>query len=224
MEYSVVASLDDEVVHPTERLMDLCMEAIGHARKVDLSWLARRMSAPPFYPEVWPGEHYKLLAGFVLALRPRLVIEIGTAQGLGALALKSHLGPDSEAITLDLTPWDQFPDTVLVPADFEDKRLRQVLGDLSDREFFAQFTDTLRKCDLLFVDAPKDNLFERALLKNLSTISLPANAIVIFDDVRHWNMLSIWRELRKPKIDLTSFGHWTGTGVVDWNGEDSRPL
>jgi predicted O-methyltransferase YrrM len=113
---------------------------------------------------------------------------------------------------------------VLVPADFEDKRLRQVLGDLSDREFFAQFADTLRKCDLLFVDAPKDNLFERALLKNLSTISLPANAIIIFDDVRHWNMLSIWRELRKPKIDLTSFGHWTGTGVVDWNGKDTRPL
>jgi len=21
----------------------------------------------------------------------------------------------------------------------------------------------------------------------------------------------------KPKLDMTSFGHWSGTGLVDWN-------
>jgi len=218
MEYSIVASLDDEIARPTERLLSLSLEAIAYARNIDLTWLAERMVEPPYYPQVWPGEHYKLLAGFVLALKPRLVVEIGTAQGLGALSLKSHLDADGVAITLDLTPWDRFPDSVLVPADFEDKRLRQVLGDLSDDAFFGEFADTLRKCELLFVDAPKNIHFEQALLQKLSTIDLPSNAIIIFDDIRHWNMLKIWREICKPKIDLTSFGHWNGTGVVDWNG------
>jgi len=68
------------------------------------------------------------------------------------------------------------------------------------------------------VDAPKDGIFELKFLENLSTILLPPNALVVFDDIRLWNMLKIWREIKRPKLDLTSFGHWTGTGLVDWNG------
>jgi hypothetical protein len=30
-------------------------------------------------------------------------------------------------------------------------------------------------------------------------------------------MLDIWYNLDKPKLDLTSFGHWSGTGLVEWN-------
>lgn len=38
----------------------------------------------------------------------------------------------------------------------------------------------------------------------------------LFDDIRVWNMLAIWRGIRRPKLDLTSFGHWSGTGLVDY--------
>ncbi len=218
IEYSAVASLDDDSSRPSPRLLDVSLKAVSCARRVDLSWLSRRMSAPPYHPDVWPGEHYKLLAGFVLALKPRRVIEIGTAQGLGALSMKAGLPAGGELITLDLIPWAEFPGTVFLPADFKDGSLRQVLGDLSDPKFFWSFAETLSGCDLLFVDAPKNVYFERAFLSNLSAISLPSNALVLFDDVRHWNMLQIWREIKRPKLDLTSFGHWTGTGIIDWNG------
>lgn len=218
MEYSVVASLDDDAAVPSERLMDISLDAIALARKVDLSWLSKRIPNPPYYPDVWPGEHYKLLAGFVLASRPKRVVEIGTAQGLGALSIKGSLPPGSELISLDLIPWTEFEQTVLLQSDFEDGRLRQVLGDLSDQKVFSSFADTLMGCDMLFVDAPKNVYFERAFLDNLSTIRLPTNAFVIFDDIRHWNMLKIWREIARPKLDLTSFGHWSGTGIIDWNG------
>jgi hypothetical protein len=40
----------------------------------------------------------------------------------------------------------------------------------------------------------------------------------MFDDTRVLNMIEIWRRLNRPKLDLTSFGHWSGTGLVDWNG------
>jgi hypothetical protein len=30
------------------------------------------------------------------------------------------------------------------------------------------------------------------------------------------NMIGIWRGIRHPKLDLTSFGHWSGTGLVEW--------
>ena len=28
--------------------------------------------------------------------------------------------------------------------------------------------------------------------------------------------LRIWRAIARPKLDVTSFGHWTGTGLVEW--------
>ena len=39
-------------------------------------------------------------------------------------------------------------------------------------------------------------------------------------------MLRTWRGIERPKFDATSFGHFTGTGLVDWSGalpEASRP-
>jgi hypothetical protein len=218
MEYSVIASLDDDPAGPSQRLIDVSLEAIAFARLVDLSWLSRRMPGPPYYPDFWPGEHYKLLAGLVLASKPKRVVEIGTAQGLGALSMKGSMSAGSELITLDLIPWTEFEPSMLLPSDFDDGSLRQVLGDLSDQKFFSSFADTLSGCDLLFVDAPKNVRFERAFLQHLSSIRLPTNALVIFDDIRHWNMLQIWREITRPKLDLTSFGHWSGTGIIDWNG------
>ncbi len=217
-EYSIVSSADDEPARPTQRLIDVSLDAIAFARHMDLSWLSRRMPGPPYYPDVWPGEHYKLLAGLVLACKPKRVIEIGTAQGLGALSIKGSLPDGSELITLDLIPWTEFEQSMLLPSDFEDGSLRQVLGDLSDPGFFDSFADTLSGCDLLFVDAPKNVHFERAFLENLSSIRLPPTALVLFDDIRLWNMLQIWREITRPKLDLTSFGHWSGTGIIDWNG------
>jgi predicted O-methyltransferase YrrM len=218
IEYSTIASIDDDAGRSNERLLEISLKAIEQARRVDLSGVSKRMVARPYYPDVWPGEHYKLLAGLVLAQKPRKIIEIGTFQGLSALSMKGSLPPGSELITIDIIPWNEIKDSALRSSDFEDGKLRQVIGDLSDGAFFANFAKTLSGCDLLFVDAPKNVVFEQTLLQHLSTIQLPGNALVVFDDIRQWNMLSIWRGISKPKLDLTSFGHWTGTGIIDWNG------
>ena len=39
---------------------------------------------------------------------------------------------------------------------------------------------------------------------------------MIFDDIKDLNMLRFWRRLAKPKLELMSFGHWTGTGLTLW--------
>ena len=217
IEYSTVASLDDDPGKPSERLFEITLAAIEHARRIDLSWISKRIAGPPYYPEVWPGEHYKLLAGLAAAQQPKRVVEVGTFQGLGALAIKGSLPEGSEIITLDIVPWNEIKDSALRTSDFADGSLRQVIGDLGDRAFFSSFAETLSGCDLLFVDAPKNVLFEQTLLQRLETIQLPSKALVVFDDIRQWNMLKIWREIKRPKLDLTSFGHWTGTGLIDWN-------
>ena len=101
-------------------------------------------------------------------------------------------------------------------SDFVGGRFRQEIADLSNPEQFKKFTSVLQKADLIFVDGPKDGKFEQELLNQLYGIPMTQKPIVIFDDIRLWNMLKIWRDISLPKLDLTSFGHWSGTGIVDW--------
>ena len=125
----------------------------------------------------------------VAVLAPRLVIEIGTAEGLSALTLKKYLQPGGQLVTFDLIPWREYPGSVVVPGDFADGRLKQRIGDLADPGVFQQHADLLTAADLLFVDAPKDGRFEPAFLKNLGGLSRSAPLVVLYD-IRVWNMLS----------------------------------
>lgn len=215
-EYSAIFSADDAVSQPSERLLDIALSAAGFARGVSLDDVSARIKAGPRYTEVWPGEHYKLLAGLMLALKPERVVEIGTFTGISALTLKKFLLPASRIATFDIAGWRQFPDTCFLEGDFSDGRLTQHVADLSDPAVAASHGALLKSADLFFIDAPKDGVTERKLLDNFGGLGLKKGAILVFDDIRLWNMLKIWREIGLPKLDLTSFGHWSGTGLVEW--------
>lgn len=216
IEYSAIVSLDDDGAWPSDRLLDLALRAASRARTVSMAGVVARMKQPPYYPDVWPGEHYKLLAGLVLEARPGTVIEIGTATGLSALAMLRHLPPGGRLTTFDIRAWDTFADTCLKAEDFADRSLSQIIGDVSDPAVFASHVELFHAADLIFVDGPKDGRFERIFIDRLGDAGLSRHPVVVFDDVRVWNMLAVWREIRMPKLDLTSFGHWSGTGLVDW--------
>lgn len=215
-EPSMIFSADDDCSRPNDRLIGAALSAVQAAREVDFSALSKRMKAPPYYPDVWPGEHYKLLAGFMLTLKPEVVIEIGTATGLSALAMKQFLPAASKVVTFDVIPWDRFQDTVLTPEDFSDGRLTQHIADLSKPWNISLFAETISRSTFLFIDAAKDGALETELIIQLRTVPFASPPLVVFDDIRLWNMLKIWREVTAPKLDLTSFGHWSGTGLVDW--------
>ena len=83
------------------------------------------------------------------------------------------------------------------------------------------YEQLIRESEIIFVDGPKDGVFERKLIDNLIAMDLKQNPLIIFDDIRVWNMIKIWREIDHPKLDIISFGHWTGTGLVDWNPDNS---
>ena len=203
---------------PTERLLDLAAEAIALARREDLSAISARMPSDQRWPDLWPGEHYKLLAGLVRALKAQQVIEVGTYQGLSALTLAKHIAPPGKITTFDVIPYDRIPGGVLKAEDLEDGRIVQEIADLSDFSVCERHRGVLESADLIFVDAAKDGQMEHAFLKNFARLKFTRNPIVVFDDIRVWNMLGIWPTIERPKLDLTSFGHYTGTGLIDWNG------
>ena len=216
IEYSIIASADDDIaVNPSHRLLDISVKAIQHAQTVDLSDITKRMGEPPYYLDIWPGEHYRLLAGFIKTIKPKLVIEIGTATGLSALALLKFLPSNSRVITFDIIPWQTIPEAVLKEEDFKDGCLEQRLGNLADPNIFSNNKNILEKADLIFCDGPKDCIFEQSFLDNMDKLNFANSPLLILDDIKVWNMLKIWRNIKKPKLDLSSFGHWTGTGLVD---------
>jgi predicted O-methyltransferase YrrM len=214
IEYSTISSSHDDVSFPTEELLNLSFKAIQQAPKVDLSDISKRMSSPPFYPDIWPGEHYKLLSSFVQVLKPKVVIEIGTYTGISSLALKKYLPKDSKIITFDILHWKEFEDTVLKESDFSDKRLIQYADDLTDDFYLNKHFEILKKANLIFVDAVHDGKMEEKLFQQFEKIPFETNPYVILDDIRVWGMLKAWRDIKKPKMDLTSFGHWSGTGLL----------
>jgi hypothetical protein len=133
---------------------------------------------------------------------------------------------DGRIWTFDIVPWKEVRDgmgreghaggSFLCDADFGTGQLCQLIGDLASETTFAQHREILSDANLIFVDGPKDGLFENRLLQNCERWGLNDSCLIVFDDIRYWTMLDFWRDIARPKLDITSFGHFAGTGLVVW--------
>ena len=215
-EYSIISRAEDRPA--SRRLIDLAIAAATGARDVQFPGFAGRGSREARWFDIWPGEHYKLLAGLVGALGARRVVEIGTHTGMGSLALLQALAPDGKLTTFDILPWREIPETWLGEGDFASGRLIQEIADIGSTGVIERYAELFAKADFILIDGPKDGVTEGKFIAALETLRLTGNPIVMFDDIRVLNMVALWRGLARPKLDVTSFGHWSGSGLVDWNG------
>ena len=214
-EYSMLFSADDDPARPSARLIDVALAAIAAARDIRLEELHRRSRSPVDFINLWPGEHYRLLAAFVKVLQPKTVIEIGTGGGGAALAMKELLPAGGQVTTFDIIPWHRVRETAIQESDFTDGRFAQHLDDVTQAAGLEKHRALFERADFIFIDAAKDGRMETRLMQLFQTFPFKPSALFAFDDIRLWNMLVVWRSLRWPKLDLTSFGHWTGTGLAE---------
>lgn len=205
-EPSYICSLDDDVT-PNDFLMETAVLAVHEAWKTKIKDTNPDKPDSVFY-NVFPGEHYRLLKALAKNLNPKKIVEVGTYTGMGTLALNQGC-PTAELFTFDIIPWNQF-DTHLDPID-----ATQLVDDLSDPEVFKEHFDIINNADLMFVDAPKDGKFEYAFAELLTQLTPKEKRVIVFDDIRFNNMMLLWRGVKSPKLDISSFGHWSGTGMVD---------
>lgn len=161
---------------------------------------------------VFPGEHYRLLNGLVCTLKPETIVEIGTFTGMGSFALMQSL--TGTLHTFDIIPWREF-NTHLRQEFFDHGRVVQHLADLSQPDSFNAHLQLLNAADLIFLDAPKDGQFEYKIAPLLTKLTLRPNRFLVVDDIRFVNMIDWWRAIESPKLDISSFGHWSGTGLID---------
>ena len=199
--------------------MVLVLDALREAATLRLKLAsADEQEAKSF--NVFPGDHYRLLAALVRQIQPKQIVEIGTYAGIytgmATRVMVDHAPGDARTLTYDLLPWDSFR-SHLLPEDFSSGRVEQRLVDLADPRGFSDNLAVLERAELMFLDAPKDGQFEPKFLGLLSRSLRPSTGphFLVVDDIRLLNMITLWRAIASPKLDLTSFGHWSGTGLVE---------
>lgn len=206
---SSFSSLDDDLATQIFSDYEYVTQAI---------WFA---STAPIIPDfefanVFPGEHYRLLAGLVALHKPKLLIDIGTYRGCSARVMLDYSGDTSRVATYDLIDYKGFDWTVLKEEDFESGRLEQHLVNLIEPDIFEAHKDALSNADFIMLDGPKDGHFEERFLHLLKTVEFSDKPRWLFiDDIRFDNMQDLWRSIKSPKLDVSSFGHFSGTGLVN---------
>lgn len=204
---------------PSEEILAVAFGAAKEASRLDLAWVEKRCPTEEQrnWVRQWPGEHYRLLSGLVRALRPTLVVEVGTFTGSGSLALVDGTRANNngaKVVTYDIFAWRDIPGTLLQAEDFASDELEQRIGDLGQDAYFSEQRATLLAADLIFVDGPKDGKFEPVFFSRLLELLAGSRHVVAADDIHFLNMVQIWNGLKVDKLDVTSLGHWSGTGLM----------
>ena len=203
---------DDEATLDNDLLYKICQWG---AKAYEIKLEANpNLPGAHFYNQ-YPGEHYRLLAAITILEKPDSIIDIGTYTGMSSRVFLDYGNENTKVSTFDLVHWTEF-DSYLDESDFNKKRITQELGNLSDENIFKLHEDLFSKSSLIFLDAPKDGYFEEKLIRQLSKINFQErNRYLILDDIRVPEMFEVWRMIDSPKIDATTFGHWSGTGIVN---------
>ena len=197
--------------YPSRELITLSTQAISIAADLDFGW-AKDLNAWDPHLDISPGEHYRLLAGLIEASGASKILEIGTYKGLGSIALWAGRN-DRCVTTYDILPLEELG-SIIPNSALNNGSIISKQGDLSDQQIFEDSRGQLSEMDFIFLDGPKNGRFEYEFLDLLSTIHFEKKCLLVIDDIRFLNMIPLWRSILNSKQDLTSFGHWSGTGIV----------
>ena len=173
--------------------------------KIDLSdvkdFISWHTKNSPYFLKNGGEEIYKLLTYLSSNVLKNEILDIGTSSGFSALALAFN--DNRNVITYDIS--DCIPDdqlTIKNKGNIEFKCM----------DSFEDITD-LSKCDLIFLDIDHSGFYEKKLYELF--IKLKFRGILVIDNILFCQALKeMWSEINLTKFDVTSYGHWTGTGLV----------
>ena len=239
----LLSAVDDRYNKPSKRIIDMVSWATKQAYDVKLAvrHAKQRDRVIEHAYETWPGEHYALLKTLASRDDINVIVEIGTHSGMSAIAFAEGLKLKSEKLpkgatvhTFDIVPWDHSAfqnKTWLQKSDFSKNGglIQQHISNIAEVTEALKYADLLRSADLIFLDGAKNGKDEDRFLNNLADLDLcrsedgtslynsaKKGPLVLLDDIRIPNMLATWRRITLAKMDITSIGHWSGTGIIDW--------
>lgn len=147
-----------------------------------------------------PGqEPYSLYLKYAQKSSPNaLISDLGTFQGLSALTLSINDSNIVESYDIDLS------NNLVTDKD----NIKFIQGNIFDH------IDRILESDLILVDVdPHDGIQEQEFYDIL--VSRQYKGVTLWDDIfLNLGMQNFWHKVKLPKEDLTSEGHYTGTGLI----------
>ena len=154
-------------------------------------------------------QHYRLLAYLSSLFHHQTIIEIGTHTGLSALALSFN--PTNHIHTFDI--FDK-----IIP-DIKAGNCPNIsphIENLMEPDVRAKWKETILACPFIFIDIdPHNGHMEYELYEYLKSIEY--KGFVVFDDIWYFKPMRnhFWYKIPPTeKHDLTSIGHFSGTGII----------
>ena len=157
------------------------------------------------------GEHYKLINSLCKSLQIRKVVEVGSFTGMSSLV---WLLNNVSLTSIDIVPWKEFDETVLSDEIVNGSDFNQKILNLLDASTFSEMVPEFMESDLIFLDGPKDGVFEQKIVPKLLTCMQESGAWLLLDDIHLRAMKPCWDAIKNEKYDLSLIGHSSGTGLV----------
>lgn len=135
------------------------------------------------------------------------IVDIGTHLGSSAAALAAN--KECHVTTFDIGEHIKSEvDVSNVSTIYDVKNITYIIKDCIDE------ISTLSTASLIYLDVdPHDGKQEIKYLQKLRDISF--KGIVIMDDIAlNREMWEMWNNIPERKKNITSYGHWSGTGIV----------
>jgi hypothetical protein len=141
-------------------------------------------------------EHYRLLMYISTLFNNEILFDIGTNECRSAIAL-SH-NKNNTIKSYDIIQIN--PENPVI------ENVKFILGDsIKDEDILST--------PFIFLDVDHDGTYENIFYTFLKEKKW--KGILMLDDI-HLNdpMRDFWNKIEEEKYDLTSIGHWSGTGIV----------
>lgn len=147
-------------------------------------------------------EHYRLLTYLSSLFNGETFTDVGTLKGCSALALSTN--KNNKVFSFNIV--NQL-DLGILPENVE-----FIIDDCIN----GKYDEVLLKSKIILLDTYHDGGYELQFLNHLKTIGYVG--ILLLDDI-HLNkeMEHFWNNITEDKMDISTFGHHSGTGVVFLN-------
>jgi predicted O-methyltransferase YrrM len=159
-------------------------------------------------------EPYRLLFFLAQQFNNSTIIDLGTSNGASALALSAN--KTNQIYSFDIT--DRCETSFLQSKNNFEKTPSFPNVDFIVTQDFTKYIDLFLKSPFIYLDIAHDGTWENILIDLL--IKNNYKGIMVLDDIHAFpEMKILWNKLTFNKVDITRYGHWSGTGLVDFSNE-----
>lgn len=153
-----------------------------------------------------PNEHYRLLIYLSNLVSNSILIDAGCHCGCSTLALAQN--PTNKVLGYD-TRFCHTPARGVTNCTFRQDDVLTLESHI------------LRSASIILLDIdPHDGIAERKFMYMLKRAKF--RGLVVLDDIFAPGMKEFWGDIGLHKLDITEYGHYSGTGVVSFNTTGTR--